>query len=127
MINELNFYVIIINVFNIKRGLYMDDFTIKRTSLNGLYVQASGRLDLDTAVDYGTKIKDAIEDSEETIVEVILDFSQITFISSFGLKIVLELYKHLKSQEGVLKLKDVSEQLMSSFKLVGFDKFLVFE
>ena len=102
-------------------------FTIKRTGISGIYVHASGRLDLDTAVDYGTKIKDAIEDSEETITEVILDFSEITFISSFGLKIILELFKLLKSQDGVLKLKNVSEQLMGSFKLVGFDKFLVFE
>lgn len=103
------------------------EFNIKRIGIKSLYVQASGRLDLDTAVDYGTKIKDTIEDSEETITEVILDFSEITFISSFGLKIILELYKLLKSQEGVLKLKNVSEQLMGSFRLVGFDKFLVFE
>ena len=103
------------------------NFTIKRTGISSLYVQASGRLDLDTAVDYGTSVKDAIEDSEETITEVILDFSEITFISSFGLKIILELFKLLKSQNGVLKLRNVSEQLMGSFKLVGFDKFLVFE
>ena len=103
------------------------EFSVKRTGINSLYVQASGRLDLDTSVEYGTKIKDTIEDSDETINEVILDFSKITFISSFGLKIILELHKLLKSQEGILKLKNVSEQLMGSFKLVGFDKFLVFE
>ena len=103
------------------------EFAIKRIGINSLYVKASGRLDLDNAIDYGTKIKDTIEDSEETINELILDFSEITFISSFGLKIILELYKLLKSQNGVLKLKGVSEQLMGSFKLVGFDKFLVFE
>lgn len=103
------------------------EFAIKRIGIYSLYVKASGRLDLDTAIDYGTKIKDTIEDSDETINELILDFSEITFISSFGLKIILELYKLLKSQNGVLKLKGVSEQLMGSFKLVGFDKFLVFE
>ena len=103
------------------------EFNIKRNGIHGLYVKASGRLDLDSAVDYGTKIKDTIEDSDETIGEVILDFSEITFISSFGLKIILELYKFLKTQDGALKLKNVSEQLMGSFRLVGFDKFLVFE
>ena len=103
------------------------EFTIKRTGINSLYVYASGRLDLDTSVEYGTKIKDTIEDSDETITEVVLDFTEITFISSFGLKIILELFKLLKSQYGVLKLKGVSEQLMGSFKLVGFDKFLIFE
>ena len=109
-----------------ERGLYME-FIIKRTGINSLYVKASGRLDLDTSVEFGTKIKDKIEDSDETITELVLDFSEITFISSFGLKIILELFKLLKSQEGVLKLKNVSEQLMGSFKIVGFDKFLIFE
>lgn len=103
------------------------DIIIKSNGLDVLYVQASGRLDLDTAVEYGTKIKDAIEDSNTTITQVILEFSKITFISSFGLKVILELFKTLKAQNGVLKLKNVSEELMHSFRMVGFDKFLVFE
>ena len=78
------------------------DINIKANGLNTLYVQAAGRLDLDTAVDYGTKVKDTIEDSDDVITEVVLDFSQITFISSFGLKIILELYKLLKAQNGVI-------------------------
>lgn len=103
------------------------DVILKRTGIDGIYVKASGRLDLDNAVDYGTKIKDFIDDSDETVTNLTLDFSEITFISSFGLKVILELYKQLKSQEGILKLKNVSEQLMNSFKMVGFDKFLLFE
>lgn len=103
------------------------DVIIKSNGFNVLYVQAAGRLDLDTSVDYGTQIKDAIDDSDTAITEVVLDFSQITFISSFGLKIILELYKLMKSKNGVLKLKDVSESLMHSFRMVGFDKFLIFE
>jgi len=103
------------------------DVMFNRFGIDGLYVKASGRLDLDNAVEYGAKIKDFIEDSDEIIKEVILDFSEITFISSFGLKVILELYKQLKLQEGILKLKSVSEQMRNSFKMVGFDKFLVFE
>ena len=103
------------------------EITLNRTDIHGLYVTAAGRLDLDNAVEYGTKIKDYIEDSDEPILNVALDFSEITFISSFGLKVILELYKLLKAQNGDLKIKNVSERLMSPFKLVGFDKFLVFE
>ena len=103
------------------------DIILKGTGIDGLYVKAAGRLDLDNAVEYGAKIKDFIEDSQEAITDVTLDFSEITFISSFGLKVILELYKELKAQEGSLKLKNVSEELKNSFKIVGFDKFLVFE
>ena len=103
------------------------DILIKSNGFNTLFVQASGRLDLDSAVDFGTKVKDTVEDSDVEITEVVIDFSQITFISSFGLKIILELYKLMKERNGILKLKNVSESLMSSFRMVGFDKFLVFE
>ncbi len=103
------------------------EITLKRFGIDGLNVKASGRLDLDNAVEYGTKIKDFIEDNDEEIKTVTLDFSEITFISSFGLKVILELYKQLKPQDGVLKMKNVPEQLLNSFKMVGFDKFLIFE
>ena len=103
------------------------DITLKKIDFNSIKVTASGRLDLENAVEYGTKIKDFIDESDDVIKDVTLDFSEITFISSFGLKVILELYKQLKSQEGILKLKNVSDQLMNSFKIVGFDKFLLFE
>ena len=93
------------------------DINIRSNGFNVLYVQAAGRLDLDTAVEYGTRVKDTIEDSDTPITELVLDFSQITFISSFGLKIVLELYKVMKERNGVLKLKGVSEYLMNSFRM----------
>ena len=103
------------------------DIIIKDIGVDSLYVKASGRLDLDNAVEYGAKIKDFIEDYQEKITDVTLDFAEITFISSFGLKVILELYKQLKEDNGTLKLKNVPEQLINSFKLVGFDKFLIFE
>lgn len=103
------------------------DINIKQTGLFSLYVKAVGRLDLDSAVEYGTKIKDAIYDAAENITEITLDFSEITFISSFGLKVILELYKEMQTNKGSLKLKGVSEQIRNSFNMVGFDRFLVFE
>ena len=103
------------------------DVILNVVDFNTLFVKAFGRLDLDNAVEYGTKIKNFIEDSDDVITEVTLDFSEITFISSFGLKVILELYKLLQTRNGKLKLKNVPEQLLNSFKMVGFDKFLIFE
>ena len=103
------------------------DISIRNNGIFSIIVKASGRLDLDNSVEYGTKIKDFIYDSPEDINEVILDFSEITFISSFGLKVILELFKQMREQNGNLKLTNVSEQIKNSFKIVGFDKFLVME
>jgi len=38
----------------------------------------------------------------------------------------LELYQFMKAQ-GSMKLVGVSEEIMKTFKMVGFDKFLKFE
>lgn len=100
------------------------EIEIKNIGIDGLYAKTSGRLDLDSAVEYGVAIKDALTDASEDIKELVLDFSEIIFISSFGLKVVLELYKEMQAKQGTLKLKDIPEQLKNSFKMVGFDKFL---
>ena len=103
------------------------EISIKRTGLYALEVKAVGRLDLDSAVEYGHNITDAIYDADEEIKELILDFSEITFISSYGLKVILELYKKMKEVDGSFKIKGVSEEIKKSFNLVGFNKFLVLE
>ena len=100
------------------------EINVKNFGIDGLYVKAIGRMDLDNAVEYGVTVKNAVEDATEEINELILDFSEITFISSFGLKVVLELYKEMQSRQGSLKLKNIPEPLKNSFKMVGFDKFL---
>ena len=94
--------------------------------ISGLLAKGYGRLDLESAMEYGSKIKDAIEDSDETITELVLDFSEITFIASYGLKVVLELYKLMQNQ-GKMKVTNLSEQIFKAFKMVGFDKFLEIE
>ena len=100
---------------------------LKNDGIDKLYVKAYGRMDLDNAVEYGTLIKDTIVDSEEKISDLTLDFAEITFISSFGLKVILELYKLMQAEQGSMKLVNVSDSILGSFKIVGFDKFLVIE
>ena len=92
------------------------EINVKNFGIDGLYVKAIGRMDLDNAVEYGVTVKNAVEDATEEINELILDFSEITFISSFGLKVVLELYKEMQSRQGSLKLKNIPEPLKNSFK-----------
>ncbi len=92
-----------------------------------MIAKASGKINLETAVEYGTTIKDAIMDYDGELKEVILDFSEITFISSIGLKVVLEIYNEIAEKGGELKVSGASEEVKKSFLMVGFDKFIVFE
>lgn len=98
---------------------------MKRTDVFSILVKATGRLDLDNAVEYGGKIKEVIEDIDD-IKNLVLDFRGITFISSFGLKVLLELYKDM-STRGSMKLVNVPEEIVKSIKMVGFDKFLAID
>ena len=103
------------------------ELSIKHSNLYTLLIGIDGRLDLDSAVDFGHQVMDAIDDSEEEVKEIILDFEKVTFISSYGLKVILEFYKKMKERNGSLKIKNVSEEIRKSFNLVGFNKFLALD
>ena len=99
------------------------DINLKKYGVAGLLVTVAGRIDLDNAGDFGITIRDALDDIEE----LVLDLNEVTFISSFGLKVLLELYKQMKQQNGTMKLKNVPENIYNSLNMVGFDKFLEIE
>ena len=86
----------------------------------GLNIKASGKIDIETAVEYGTTVKDLLDDIEE----LVLDFSEITYVSSIGLRVILELHQQMVSQEGQMRLINVQEPVAHIFKMTGFDKFL---
>ncbi|MBR1616887.1 STAS domain-containing protein [bacterium] len=85
----------------------------------GLYVKAWGKIDLETAVEYGTTVKDLLDDIEE----LTLDFEDINYISSIGLRVILELHQQMETQ-GKMKLTNVQAPVLNIFKMTGFDKFL---
>ncbi|MBQ3642600.1 STAS domain-containing protein [bacterium] len=103
------------------------DVSISYKNVFTMVAKAAGKINLETAVEYGTAIKDAIFDYDEDIRELILDFSEITFISSIGLKVVLEIYKDIEEKGGVVKVSGASEEVKNAFCMVGFDKFIAFE
>ncbi len=97
------------------------DIKFKRFEPDGLEAIAEGKIDIDTAVDYGTKITDEVDDN--SIKNLVLDFSQITYISSMGLRVILELHQKMGAL-GSMKIKNVDEQVLSILKMTGFTKFL---
>ena len=85
-----------------------------------LYVEAKGKLDIYNAQDY----LDEIKPNFKYIKELILDFSQIKYVSSIGLRVILELQKIADDQECEMILKNVKEEVLDVFRITGFDKFL---
>lgn len=99
--------------------------TAQRVGLK-LIVNAEGRIDTTTAVEYGNKINDYLDDSDDEIKELVLDFSNIDYISSIGLRVILELQKRINNQ-GYMKLINVAPSVMEVFEMTGFTNILTVE
>lgn len=91
-----------------------------------LVIKAEGRIDTMTAAQYGTTINDSLDDSNEEIKELVLDFAGIDYISSIGLRVMLELQKRMNNQ-GSMKLINVMPSVMDVFKMTGFTSVLTIE
>ncbi len=51
---------------------------------------------------------------------MILDFTNVDYISSGGMRVLLALHKRLKKKGGTLKVINVKDSIYDIFKLVGF-------
>lgn len=93
---------------------------------NGIsYVEAEGKLDIYTAPNYLDDIKDYIR--SRYVRELILEFSKISYVASIGLRALLELYKIMQARDGILKLRNVNDEVLHAFNMTGYDDFLTIE
>ncbi len=91
-----------------------------------LVIKALGRIDSTTAAEYGTTINDAIDDSSLEIKDLVLDFAGIDYISSIGLRVILELKKRMTNQ-GSMKITNVIPAVKDVFEMTGFTKIITIE
>ncbi|MBR6127478.1 STAS domain-containing protein [bacterium] len=89
-----------------------------------LYIKASGKLDIYNAPDYLEEVKEHLKKYAN---EYVLDFSEITFVASIGLRAILSIYKIAKAKGCSLKLINVNKDILHSFQITGFDEFLTIE
>jgi anti-anti-sigma factor len=87
-------------------------FDIRRTESGDILM--SGRLDASQA----DKARGVLRTIEESCV---IDFTDLEYISSLGLGVLLEAQKRLKDAGGGLTLRNLSEHLREVFRLAGFD------
>ena len=83
----------------------------------------SGRLDTANAPQLERKIKQWGDD----IVELILDFSDLSYISSMGLRVLLQTQKAMKEKQRRLVIRNMGEAVREVFELTGFINLIVQE
>ncbi len=83
-----------------------------------LYV--SGRIDASTA----PELEQFVSERIEGLTELTLDFKDVMYISSAGLRVLLGTYRTMDSQKGKLVLLNVNEEVEDTLYITGFLEFL---
>ena len=89
---------------------------------SALKVQLSGRLDTTTA----PELEKALKTQLEGIEALTLDFEELAYISSAGLRVLLALQKTMNRQ-GQMVVTHVNENIMEVFEITGFVDVLTIE
>ena len=87
-----------------------------------LELKLSGRLDTTTA----PQLEAELNESAEGITELILDFEELEYISSAGLRVLLSAQK-LMNKQGSMVIKNVCADIMEVFDITGFSDILTVE
>lgn len=87
-----------------------------------LDVAIIGRLDTTTAPQVEQELSGQLDD----ITELIIDCSELEYISSAGLRVFLGLHK-LMTGKGTMKVTNVNSTVMEIFEVTGFDGILTIE
>ena len=87
-----------------------------------LEVKVSGRLDTTTAPELDEYLKQSLEGVDELII----DFSDLEYISSAGLRVLLSAQTTMNTQ-GSMTVKGVNDIVMEIFDVTGFTDILNIE
>ena len=94
----------------------------KTVNGNDLVVSIVGRLDTSTA----TFFEDFISENIIGINNLTLDFKEVDYISSAGLRVILSTQKKM-TQVGTMKVINVCDLIMEVFEITGFADILTIE
>ena len=87
-----------------------------------LIVKICGSVDANTADDLRSKLIDELDD----VRLVHFHMKEMDYISSAGLRVILEVYQILEEKEGKLIIENVREEIRDIFELTGFPKYMEF-
>jgi anti-anti-sigma factor len=89
-----------------------------------LIVELKGRLDAETSKGVHDKLADLIERGERRLV---LDGSELLYVSSSGLKVLLQASKRLAHSAGNMVLCSLSDRIRRVLDIAGFSLFLIYD
>ena len=94
----------------------------KKEQGNELELAISGRLDTTTAPQLEAELKSSIDG----VTALTLDFAELEYLSSAGLRVLLAAQKVMNKQ-GSMVIRHVNETIMEVFEITGFSEILTIE
>lgn len=94
----------------------------KNTEGTNMTVTVVGRLDTTTAPQLEAELKDSLGG----ITKLAMDFADLDYISSAGLRVILSAQKVMNKQ-GEMVIKNVKDDIMEVFEVTGFSDILTIE
>jgi anti-sigma B factor antagonist len=86
-------------------------------------LEVSGELTAVTAEQLSTAVEQAITEANK----MILDFKDLDYLASAGLRVILNTQKKFNALKGGLVIRNVSEDVMNVFEMTGLNDVLTFE
>ena len=88
-----------------------------------LTIEVADRIDTVTAPDFEKEINNEMGKFDSLII----DFSELKYISSAGLRVLISTQKKLKPENIPMTIKNVNDTINEIFRMSGFDKILQIE
>ena len=84
-------------------------------------IEAEGDIDSRTAGEFEKKTIEATQGQDK----IMIDLTQVEFLSSAGLRALLMLYRQVKARNGKIVLVGVSEEIQDVMENTGFISFFI--
>lgn len=88
-----------------------------------LFMKIEGRLDTKTAPDLEEKVNQAME----KVSSIVMDFTELEYVSSAGLRVLLRTHKAMKAKKGGMIIRGANEEVQEVFTITGFSDILKLE
>lgn len=99
------------------------NININKVDENGVkIISIEGSIDTLTAPDFEKQVLNALDG----VKKLILDFSNVQYVSSAGLRSILLLNEKME-ETGEMTIKNINEEVREVFEMTGFDELINLE
>lgn len=96
---------------------------VKERQGDSLTLRLSGRLDTGTS----PELQEVVTKELDGVKHLAVDMAELEYITSAGLRVLLNAAKKIDAAEGSMVVKNANEDIREVFKITGFDDILVLE